>query len=461
MGSVYRTNNPLEYDEVDGIVIDEVAPPANVQGVGTGLAILVGQFQRGSAELTRIAGIQDFHEKYGQSNAYLGNIQLKNKKFSALNIVRVIAEDAQRAWKAITVLANELVVITDTLTGEQETFASVEEVVGSKLVYTEVSDEVGKTDFLAKYMGAYGNSITVKIGTASAVALESGSDGVIKETDYELAIAKCEAEGAGNILFLDEYTQTRNSYLKLHAGKTQDKMVICAELENDTTADNISDVALLRDTDGRIIYAVNWVATIIGGVEKFTSPASWYASILSQSSPHIDPADVDNGQFLFGAMKLKKALTREDYKQLMKAGVSAFENDSDMGIKVKSGVVTQILNSSKLTVSRRRMTDFYTNSIGKFLKNYQNKVNSRANRVACKSAIETFDSSLERLGILPTNAEVSGGKAKLIDIETLNTNDSIAQGKFFILIKRRLYSSMRFIVLKAEIGESVLVTEGE
>lgn len=467
MGSVYRTNNPLEYAEVDGIVIDESAPPANVQGVGTGLAILVGQFQRGDGEVTRLTSVPAFWEKYGKDDSKLGNVQLKNKKFSALNIVRVIAADAAKATKTFADAAG-VVVITDNSTGASEVFpaetyaspaALVAGMADSKLVTATIVD--GDLTVTALHKGAYGNSITVKLGVAAAVALENGSDGVIADTDYEDAIAKCEAEGSGNILFLDQYNQTRNAYLKTHAGLTQDKIVICSELEDDETSDNLTDVALLRDTDGRIIYATNWISTLVGGVETFTSPASWYASILSQSSPHIDPADVDNIKFLFGAIRVKKNLTREDYKQLMAGGVSAFENDGDMGIKVKSGIVTQIANSSKLTVSRRRMTDFYCNSIGKFLKVYQNKVNKKENRIACKAAIERFDTSLEQLGLLPSNAEVIGGKAKIVDIETLNTNDSIAAGKFFIVIKRRLFSSMRFIVLKAEIGESVLVTEGE
>jgi hypothetical protein len=452
MGSVYRTNNPLAYDEVDGVVIDETAPPAGVQGVGTGLAILVGQFQKGDGELTRLTSITMFHDKYGRSN-YSGNIALKNKKFSAINVVRVIAANAVKASLTIEEAEGELSV-TDGLKIEE--YASPQELVDSKseLVTAELVD--GDLIVYALSEGVHGNSIKV-----NNVPLLGGSDGVVTDVDYEKAIEKCEAEGSGNILFLDHYNQAKNALLKLHAGKTQDKLVICSELENDTTADNIADVASLRDTDGRIIYAANWVGTLIDGKLTFTSPASWYASILSQSSPHIDPADVDNGQYLFGALKLKKNLGREDYKQLMKAGVSAFENDSDVGIKIRSGIVTQIANSSKLTVTRRRMTDFYTNSIGKFLKNYQNKTNSKANRIACKAAVESFDKNLEMLGILPTDSEVSGGNAKLIDIETLNTNDSIAAGKFIMLIKRRLFSSMRFIVLKAEIGESVIVTEGE
>ena len=48
---IYRTNNPAEFNAVDGIVIDESAPPADIVGVGTGVALLVGQFERGPVDL--------------------------------------------------------------------------------------------------------------------------------------------------------------------------------------------------------------------------------------------------------------------------------------------------------------------------------------------------------------------------------------------------------------------------
>jgi len=122
-------------------------------------------------------------------------------------------------------------------------------------------------------------------------------------------------------------------------------------------------------------------------------------------------------------------------------------------------VVTQIANSSKVMVLRRRMADFLTNSAAKFLKNYQNAVNSKQNRNLVKGAFLQFIDSLERDGILPKDSEVSSGLAKLVDVNSLNTDASIAAGFFKILWKQRIFSSMRYIVLQAEIGESVVVTE--
>ena len=96
MGSPLRTNNPLRYAEVDGIVIDERAPAGNVKGVGTGVAIMVAQLQRGLHGLTRVSSIIDFHQRYGKSS-YSGNIQLRNKAFATLKIVRVEPTDSAKA----------------------------------------------------------------------------------------------------------------------------------------------------------------------------------------------------------------------------------------------------------------------------------------------------------------------------------------------------------------------------
>jgi hypothetical protein len=241
----------------------------------------------------------------------------------------------------------------------------------------------------------------------------------------------------------------------------QDKMVIICGAEGDTVANAITDVADYRDVDGRIIYAYPYIQTVIDGAVEYTPPASWYASILSQTSPHIDPAYKANAQYLVGATGLKRSLTRADYINLMKAGISAFEMDSEIGMSVKSGIVTQIANSSKVTVLRRRMADYLTNSVGSFLKLYQNAPNTAEKRQEIKSSMMAFVQQNENNGILPKDSEVNSGVAKLIDTESLNTDVTIGLGFCKILWKQRIYSSMRFIVLIAEIGETVVVTEQE
>jgi hypothetical protein len=480
--SIFRSTDPTTWDDVDGIIIDESAPAPNVAGVAANVAILVGQSERGLDGLTEVGSIGELKELYGNDSTKGINKSLKNKKFGRLKVIRVVAADAVLADKEFASSATDRIrfkakqgkgaygnniqvkIEAGSTTGKKYTIKDT--TVGSVMLQ-EVYDNVAITAVVSSAVFANSKLVDVEVLSTAAepdnaafTALAGGSDGTVGNTDYETAIAKAAVENAGNFLFLDEYNSTRNGYLEVHAADTQDKMVILAGGENDSVATAVSDVANYRDTEGRIIYAYPWVKTVIDGVETATSPAAWLVSILSQTAPNIDPAFVDNSQFMVGATGLKLSLTRANYITLKDAGICAFEYDEDIGFKPKSGVVTQIANSSKVLILRRRMADYLTNSVGKFLKNYQNAVNSKENRSLVKGAIVSFVQSLQNDGILPKDSDLpEGGKSFLVDTESLNTNASIAAGFFKILWKQRIFSSMRFIVLSAEIGESVVVTE--
>jgi hypothetical protein len=489
--SIYRTTNPAEFDDVDGIVINEQTPSPNIQGVAANTAILVGEFERGPVnELTLAGSIGEFHEIFGKSG-FSGNLQLKNKKFGILKIIRLSA--ASGATQASASLADndpetvltlkakykgaygnniKYKVEAGSTSGKKYTFHDNND---GAVLPDEVFDNVSiisKTQTqLNEIFGSSKLIVPVYVAAATSeepenvvtfTSLTSGSDGSVADTDYQTAIAVAEQERSGNVLWTDKYNTAIRGYLKTHLVNAPDKMVILAPNDETITySATVSDAATYRDSDGRIIYAFNHLKTVVDGVDTWQSPASWVASIISNTSPHIDPAFTENIAFTLGASDVYHKLNRANYVSLKDAGVAAFENDADFGIKLKSGIVTQISNSSKLTILRRRMADYLQDSITYFLKNYQNAVNSESNRSAVKAALLAWDNGLILNGILPGDDEVAGGNARLVDSESLNTDTSIGLGYFKLLYKRRIYSSMRYIVLTAEIGESVVVTEGE
>jgi hypothetical protein len=474
---IYRSTDPTTWDDVDGIVINESAPAPNIQGVASNIAIMVAQFQRGPHDLTEVGSIGELHEQFGRST-YAGNQALKNKKFGRLRVIRVEATGAAKASdtyessstarltltaKSKGLYGNSITVKIEAGSSAGKKYTILDTSVGAVLPQ-EVYDNVLITEAASKLSVSQLVDVTV-LSTAAepdnqaATALAGGLDGTVSDADYQAAIDKAAVERAGNFLFLDVYSSARRLALKQHAADTQDKMVILAGDEVQTSSAVIADVASHRDGEGRIIYAYPWIQTSLDGVLAFVSPASFYASVLSQTAPNIDPAYAANTQFLSGVVGLKYTLTRAQYIQLKDAGVSAFELDADIGPKIKSGIVTQIADSSKITVLRRRMADYLTDSAARFLKNYQNAPNTKENRTAVKGAVLSFVELQEQAGILPRDSEVQSGLAKLVDSESLNTDNSIAQGFFKLLWKQRIFSSMRFIVLQAEIGESVVVTE--
>lgn len=479
--SIFRSTDPTTWDDVDGIIINESAPAPNVAGVAANIGILVGQAERGLSQLTEIGSIGEFFELFGKNDSFGMNKSLKNKKFGRLRVIRVVAAAAVQAKEEFAsssvdrirfkakqgkgAFGNAIQVKIEAGSSSGKKY-TVKDTTPGSVMLQEVYDNVVITEIATKLNFSGSLLIEVEVLSSAAepdnaafTALAGGADGTVADSDYETAIALAAIEGAGNFLFLDEYSSARNGYLELHAAETQDKMVILCGAENDSVSAAIADVANYRDVDGRIIYAFPYVQTSIGGVLVYQNPASWLASILTQTAPQVDPAFTKNAQFLVGVTALKYALTRAQYINLKDAGICSFEYDQEIGFKVKSGVVTQIADSSKVTILRRRMADYLTNSVGKFLKNYQNAVNSKENRSLVKGSILGFVQSLQNDGILPKDSEVKTGKATLVDTESANTDSSIAAGFFKIIWKQRIYSAMRYIVLSAEIGESVVVTE--
>lgn len=604
---IFRTNDPTQFDDIDGIIIDEQAPPANISGVAANVGILVGQFQRGPTELSLPMGsIGEFHEIYGKSS-FLGNKQLKNKKFGQLRIIRVSPTGAAKATltlsaklkfdaKYLGAYGNNIKVAISDVAGDIAGVAEVSSIVfsntgsfydvvgagkhfrlpgGTHHVFFNVTDgsngpqtapviggstahqvDILLADTAAQIAakaqavidvitgfdatvlsatvtvtstteGALSDAVDVNAGVtittspqgvtavdagfkvtitdenpgavlpveiydgltlatitpstfagsrlvdvsvlstvgapsnAAATPLAGGADGTVGNTDYEDAIDKAGVEKAGNVLFLDEYNSTRNGYLKTHAATYENKMVIVCGPEVQDRAAAITDAANYRDSAGNIIYGWPYVQTSIDGALEWTPPAAWIASIFTQVSPHVALSFTGNTQYLAGIVDLKYKESRNGFIALDAAGVCALELDPDVGFLVKNAVVTQIINSSKRTILRRRMAYFLTDSIALFLKNYQNAVNSTAKRTEVKGAILTFDTGLVQSGIVPGAQDVKGGSPILVDTESLNTDAVVASGMFKILYKRRIFSSMRYIVLQAEIGESVVVTEAE
>lgn len=480
--SIFRSNDPTTWDDVDGIIIDESAPAPDVAGVAANVAIIVAQSERGPTEMREIGSIGELFETYGKNDNFGLNLALKNKKFGRLKVIRAVAAAATSASfdfqstavtrirftakQGVGAYGNNIQVKIENGTSSGKKY-TIQDTTSGGVIPVEVYDNVVITAIAAN--NPFAGSLLVTASVLSSAAepsntvgftnLTGGADGSIADTDYQTAIGNAAVEGAGNFLFLDSYNATRNGYLKQHAADTQDKMVILAGLETDTVTAAITDVANYRDNDGRIVYAYPWIQTSINGVLVFQNPASWLASIMSQTSPHVDPAFTANTQFLAGVTGLKRTITRAQYIQLKDAGICSFEYDQEIGFKVKSGIVTQIADSSKVTILRRRMSDFLTNSVGRFLKNYQNAVNSQENRTLVKGAIMSFVQSLQNDGILPKDSDITEGKVTLVDTESANTANSIAQGFFKIIWKQRIYSSMRYIVLSAQIGQSVVVTE--
>ena len=113
----------------------------------------------------------------------------------------------------------------------------------------------------------------------------------------------------------------------------------------------------------------------------------------------------------------------------------------------------------EMSVVRRRMSDFYINSITRYLKNYTNVPITAINKQSIIAAIHSFDETLQSNGIVPANDEVREGLAFKVTIDGVTSDAEERQGILKIRLERRLYASARYLVLQTTISEKAVIVE--
>ena len=335
--SVYRTDNPNEFTKVDSVIITEKAPPGKIRGTGTGTCIMLGKFKRGPVEKIIEMGSQEEIERtFGPfSDLAPGHIAVANKKFSRLKIVRVNSTDAIKA----SLTAGGKIKFTAVFGGIAGNEISVKiengtQNLSKKYTFKKNSDETAVEIDNIKVSTAQASDfsdadfVTVDVLATDAnpqnmakTNFTGGIESVYTDKHYEDALAVCESEGVGSIIFLDDYNAARNILLKNHVAKTADKVAVLGTEENTKLDKAIEEVANLRNPDGRLIYAFNHVKTYLQGKFHTVSPASFVASILSQTSPHVDPSSADNAKYLTGITDVVRTYSRSDFIRMSEAGI--------------------------------------------------------------------------------------------------------------------------------------------
>lgn len=477
MPEVFRTDNPLQYTDLDGVIVTEKNPPPTVVSAGTNNCVLIAQFERGPANDPQlISSISELQSVFGNNPIYGGNKALRLKRWSNLYVTRVVAAGAVAATWTQTVSSKDLITITAKYKGVYGNAIKVTITDGTtsntkKFTFqegetTEVYDNViaeGKTDeqlneifktsTLVVVTGAHA---TDEVEDVANQALTTGIDGSPAATDYKTAIEASNVNVSGKIFFTDDQSAGVKANLANFV-KTEGsgQCIVGPEDLDVTVASAITDYQTVSDNQGRVLYAYNPPRLNVEGVIVEESPVFLAASVLNLTPPHISPAAASTVNYTQGAVGVKFNLSRANLILLERAGIMAFENDQDLGVKIVSGVTA----NPQFSVLRRRMSDFYINSVANYLKYYTNEPNSMLNRASIKAAIKNFDQQLVFNGVLPGDSEVADGLAFSVRTEGLTSSSEMAEGILKIEIKRRLFATARFIVLIATISESVVVEE--
>jgi len=503
--SVFRTNNPVDFTRVDGVFIDERRPPGRIQALANDIVCVVGEFERGPVdEITAVGSSSEFARIFGSfgpdsSGApYKGWLAVASKRFGSgfgrLRVIRVsnvtqvtatanledaagtpvdvIRIDAQNPGKWGNRLSASIEAATDDVAGHfnlRVLFEGRQVEIHRNLDLASVADNEAfplQSDWIVATRLAIGDGRPVNV---SATALATGADGsfvdadVIGSSSDVRGLELLRAVDATNIRYVvvaENESANVNAALVTLAEDTKTKISCIAGPPSQTKAQAKTDVASYRSD--RVVYAYPWVRIFVPGVNGLVtvSPASFAAAAIATLPPGTDPAGVNSESLLTGIRELAdKSLNVNDYIDFAERGIMglAFAAERERW-KFWSGVTTS-LDPSLQMILRRTMTDFLQESMGRFLTAFQNLPLRAETKESIKAAIEDFLERQQSLGLLPTARDLVFADGNLapfeVDIVSGNTAEQEALGLFVVFVRVRIFSSMRFIVLRTEIGEGV------
>jgi hypothetical protein len=486
MPAPFFTTNDSEIIRLEGLYVKERNPPAQISGVFLGVIGVVGEAIRGPVDKPiEITSEGRFREVFGGRDQGSGGAisspmwkALANKPFGKLVCVRAAAAAAVAATHTFAdatptnilrvdatsvgswgnnVTIDIVVPSTDAVSGRFDLKATY---LGKSYVYKNL-DLTGSNDNTLSVIGSDdGNVIKVtklNSGTpiaAAAVALSTGADGTVADSDFTATARGLNVlnaqKGLGAIFIAERSSSALKSVMATLAAGASDRLYLMgADSETVSISTASTEVATLRSD--RIVYCYNHVYTIDHetATEMLTSPVSWMASILSQIDIDIHPGEEDTKKFTAGITRLyQPGLVREDYISLKNAGICALEEDD--GFAFVSGVTTSLV-SGKEQITRRRMADYIQQSLAKSLKFVVKKKNVQSRKEAIASMSDDF------LGDLKKGERVVANFA--VDMNALNTSAQQAAGIVKALVRVQLISHILELVLETEIGTSVQIKE--
>jgi hypothetical protein len=504
--TIFRTTNPVDFSQVDGVYIDERKPPGPIRGIGNDVVCVVGEFERGPVNvITSIGSSQELFQQFGgfgpdaSGNGYKGYIALLNKQFGRLRVIRVSNSMQVTAVKNIIdamaenvlevkadspgLWGNSLSVSVEAASdGDAAKFNLV--VKRNGLVVETHRNLAHATTTIGAFYAITSSYITAKKLAADRPAniadqaLTTGADGTFADADYTggpsdaRGLELLKGTGASDIrwVFVAENNSAtiKASLLSLVTGE-KTKIAVIAGAAGDTPTQAATDVASYRSD--RVVYVYPYVDTFVPdlnsgkGALMRVAPTSFAAAAMAALPPGRDPAGVNSEDFLTGVKALAQPnLTRNDYVTFNEKGIMALQFAAErQRYSFRSGR-TASLDTALQMVGRRTMADYLQESIAAALVFFQNAPLNEQTKLSIKGACEDFLERQVLLGLLPSREDLDFGTGEQllpfeVDISSLNTPAQEATGLFIVSIKVRIFASARFIVLRTEIGEAVEITE--
>ena len=500
---------------IEGSYIVEIAGPTTVQGVGTGVCAIVGEFLKGPTdEPVEIFSSEDLINTFGGWSDYSnpgfsnvtgsesidpsatagvtegnGYLSIYGKKYPRLFICRVddsvatcdltlsgaialtipagatIADDDA---SNIFAFCDDLVIEAADYVSGSVTFKDVplRRVKGTTLtptltqlpdlvnILTAADQETDAVEFTSVTLGAVTDLTQAEIESRYSDAIDLLD---IDDVDFNKI----------NIVWTARHTANIYGYLKTNAVDASSKnyagrcYVVSPEVGSDKTAIQGSTGVAVGNTSicrfDRCWFAGTEIEQnfpfITADPIKELSMDSTLVSRVASLPPEYNPAQIDDGwaTWIVGLGGNFKSLKKADYVAFRAKGICAINMDPSFGAQVQSGVTS--VDPAVYPTKRNIARRRIADYITGSLAQYAAQYKSKP---YSKKNYNNLCLGVENLLYGLVRDERIAGYTS--DYLTGNTADKVAQGIVTIILKVRTLSSMDFITFKAEIGETVEIT---
>lgn len=493
----YFTTNLVGHQLPD-LYIAELSPPRRVVGVGTGVVAVIGEFQKGPVdEAITIGSLAQFVETFGGPGpdangvSYKGYVSLMNKGWQDLRVVRV-SNSGQAAATATMVSSdatpNNMIKVDAASLGFYGNKIKVEVTNGTNAGTKKVTFitergmrepfdnvDVSDADKLAAFVKKVNAQGTVTLtglqpGTLANgnYTLAGGSDGTFANGDYigsissERGLRVLERVEAVNLIFIAENgaattqgaVQEINAAVLNHCNQQQNRMGVLCGLVDDTIAIAKENVEECRGD--RAVYCYPYLETYDAdnNVSILVAPNSFVAAKIASLSPHVSPSNKQLG----GVTGLSKNLTRAECVELTEAGIMCISFVQGGGYRIRNGRTTELFDTGRWQVYRRRMTDYIQIALAKSLNWAISEPHTKELRRQIRQSIVDFLAELESLGMIGDPNGVLPAYNVVCDV-TNNPPSVVAAGKLYCDVRVRLIAAADFIIIRTEIGEGVITSQ--
>ena len=479
-----------------GVNILEQDPPSGVNGAASNVIAIVGDFPWGPVDT--VTTIDDPAAlfaafcplEFGAANSYTAMRAFANKRFPGpLKIARTSNGSAAAAARtfddasagdSVTVTAKYPGVLGNSIsiawtanaddatardatvtigTAYTATYTRVATIVSSALVVTDPGDP-----FVTFSKPSGGTLVPV---AASAAALTSGADGTAVAGDYTACIDLfSDASQKWNVGFVAELpsamADTVNAYLKTFADTHLRGRWIMSSVPSQSKSTAQTYVATYRSDRLTMVWPQVKTANPFdpNRAEITVDGNAFAACAFAGVDPWESPGGAPGAEWMRGITGLAQAASLADLNAMNAKGISPFFMSTAMEGAILHNALTTSLTSGKTKAFRRAMTDYLVESLAAYLEPFTGR------------ALD-IDLRNRRLGAV-TGPEIGGMEqflAQLADDEHLrdwsvdpfgaNVQTNINSGQWKILLAVQLMSVQEQIILLANVGEAVTVTEVE